>query len=86
MTSEVLLAFDFGLQRIGVAVGQEITRSATPLPTLSAKKGEPDWSAVSQLITTWHPTALLVGLPYRMDGGEQAISEGLVVAAFVPEK
>jgi len=70
----VLLAFDFGLRRIGVAVGQAITQSATPLAALAAQKGEPGWPEVAQLITQWHPNALLVGLPYRMDGGEQAIS------------
>jgi len=70
----VFLAFDFGLRRIGVAVGQTITQSATPLPALLAQKGEPDWEEISQLIIAWHPTALLVGLPYQMNGSEQALS------------
>jgi putative holliday junction resolvase len=70
----VLLAFDFGLRRIGVAVGQTITQSATPLPVLAAQKGRPDWQEISELINLWQPSALLVGLPYQMDGGEQAIS------------
>lgn len=68
------MAFDFGLRRIGVAVGQAITQSATPLPVLPAERGEPEWEKVSQLIAEWRPTVLLVGLPYKMDGGEQAIS------------
>lgn len=71
---EVVLAFDFGLRRIGVAVGQTITQSARPLPIIAAEKGQPDWRLVSQLITEWRPAALIVGLPYKMDGGEQAIS------------
>jgi putative pre-16S rRNA nuclease len=71
---EVALAFDFGLRRIGVAVGQTITQSANPLTVLLAEKGEPDWQQVSQLISQWRPTALVVGLPYQMEGGEQAIS------------
>ena len=71
---EVALAFDFGLRRIGVAVGQTITQSANPLPVLLAEKGEPDWQLVVQLIAQWHPTVLIVGLPYKMEGGEQAIS------------
>jgi putative holliday junction resolvase len=70
----VLLAFDFGLRRIGVAVGQTITGSANPLPLLLAKRGQPDWEEVAQLIQSWQPNALLVGLPYQMDGSEQALS------------
>lgn len=72
--STVVLAFDFGLRRIGVAVGQTVTQSATPLPILRAEKGKPRWEEISELISRWHPTALLVGLPYKMDGREQAIS------------
>ncbi len=71
---EVVLAFDFGLRRIGIAVGQSITRSASPLTPLLAEKGIPDWNEIAQLIATWRPSALVVGLPYRMDGKEQAIS------------
>jgi putative holliday junction resolvase len=74
MTSAVILAFDFGLRRIGVAIGQAITQSATPLPLLLADKGRPNWTEVAALIEQWHPTGLLVGLPYQMDGGEQGIS------------
>lgn len=70
----VILAFDFGLRRIGVAVGQTITQSASPLPLLLADRGRPDWGVVAQLIELWRPTTLLVGLPYRLNGGEQALS------------
>ncbi len=73
---QVILAFDFGLRHIGVAVGQSITLSANPLPFISAEKGQPDWKIVETLISTWNPQALLVGLPYLMEGGEQAISFG----------
>lgn len=71
---EVVLAFDFGLRRIGVAVGQTITQSANPVTVLLAEKGEPDWQQVAQLIAQWRPATLVVGLPYRMQGGEQALS------------
>lgn len=72
--SEIYLAFDFGLRRIGVAVGQAITGSATPLDPLLAQKGEPDWKIVDLLIETWRPRGLIVGMPYRLDGQEQALS------------
>jgi putative pre-16S rRNA nuclease len=67
---EVLLAFDFGTRRIGVAVGQTFTGSATAVGTLPARDGTPDWAAVDTCIAQWAPTRLLVGLPYNMDGSE----------------
>ncbi len=69
--NQTLLGFDYGRRRIGVAVGQRLTRSATPLGTVRARDGKPDWPAVSQLIEEWKPGALVVGIPYHMDGAEQ---------------
>lgn len=63
-----VLGFDFGRRRIGVAVGQGITRSATPVTTLDARSGEPDWPQLLALINEWRPTELVVGLPYNADG------------------
>ena len=65
-----LLAFDYGTERIGIAVGQEVTRSATPLTTLNTIKGAPDWDKISQLIDQWQPELFIVGLPLNMDGTE----------------
>ncbi len=69
-----LLAFDFGLRRIGVAVGQTVTHSASAQATLFAEGGVPDWQQVERLIEHWSPDALVVGLPYNMDGSDQAIT------------
>jgi len=69
-----LLAFDCGLARIGVAVGQTITQTATPLSTLSAKQGKPDWQQVEQLIKQWQPQQLIVGEPFNMDASDQDIT------------
>jgi putative holliday junction resolvase len=69
-----LLAFDFGLKTIGVAVGQSVTRSATPLPPLSARHGRPDWDAITRLIVTWNVNQLVVGLPLNMDDTENNIT------------
>lgn len=66
-----LLGFDYGKRNIGVAVGQEITASASPLVTLKARDGKPDWMEITQLIETWRPDALVVGIPLHMDGTEQ---------------
>lgn len=70
----MLLGFDFGMKYIGVATGQEITKTANPLTCLVAKDGIPNWHEVEKLINTWKPTALIVGLPLNMDGTEQPIT------------
>jgi putative Holliday junction resolvase len=69
-----LLGFDFGLQRIGVAVGQELTGTATALATVRSRNGNPDWDMVEELISTWRPDALVVGLPLHADGSESGFT------------
>lgn len=64
------MAFDFGTQKIGVAVGQTQTLTTTALPELRAKEGQPDWNAVAKLIEEWQPDAFVVGVPVNMDGSE----------------
>ncbi|MBU6469945.1 MAG: Holliday junction resolvase RuvX [Gammaproteobacteria bacterium] len=68
------LAFDFGLRRTGVAVGQNLSASATPLTVLKMAEGVPDWVVIDELIKEWAPQRLVVGLPYTMQGGEQDIT------------
>lgn len=70
-----LLGFDFGLRRIGVAVGQSLTGSATPVGIVPARDGEPDWNVLKRYLREWGPAQLVVGLPYTMDGGEQDITQ-----------
>lgn len=72
--ARTLMAFDFGTRKIGIAVGQSITGTATPLPALPARDGIPDWSAVQQLIAEWQPDRLVVGLPLNMDASESDLS------------
>jgi len=69
-----ILAFDYGERRIGVAAGQTVSSTATPLKTLVARKNGPDWEAISALIKAWEPDALVVGLPINMDGTEHALA------------
>jgi putative Holliday junction resolvase len=71
---QTLLAFDFGMRRIGVAVGQRVTGTATPLRTLRARNGRPDWSELAALVREWQPDALVIGLPLNMDGSEQPLT------------
>ena len=62
------MAFDFGMKKIGVAIGQPITRSANRLTVLTARDGVPDWQKLQQLVDAWQPSHLVVGLPLNMDG------------------
>ncbi len=73
-THKILLGFDFGTKRIGVAVGQTITQTARPLVTLAAKQGVPSMDALNKLMKTWQPDALIVGIPLNMDGTEQPLT------------
>lgn len=67
-TPETILAFDFGLQRIGVAVGQQVTNSANALHVVGNGKTGPDWLSIQALIKEWRPNQLVVGMPYHADG------------------
>lgn len=73
-TPKTLIAFDFGTKHIGVAVGQQITCSARPLATVRAKNGEPDWPAITRIINTWQPDAIVIGIPLTMDDKEQEMT------------
>lgn len=75
MTMQTVLGFDYGTHRIGVATGQTITASATPLITLNNINQKPDWSAISQLIEQWKPGALIVGLPTYLNGSHSEMTE-----------
>lgn len=69
-----ILAFDFGLRRIGIAVGQATTRTASALQTVRNGR-EPDWGAADRLVREWRPQLLLVGLPLGPEGDETDMSK-----------
>ena len=73
--AETLLAFDYGEKHIGVAVGQTLTGTANPLETIHVTRKSPDWNAISRIVDTWQPNALVVGLPLNMDGTEQTVTQ-----------
>jgi len=82
MAARTVIAFDFGIRRIGIAVGQELTKTATPLTTLrlSDKVSIQDlantlnWTVVDDLVRDWQPQAMVVGLPLAADGSETDIT------------
>lgn len=72
--SETIVAFDFGLRRIGVAVGQNLTASASPLATVRNGRTGPDWQAIAGIIDQWRPSRLIVGIPANEDGSETGLA------------
>jgi putative Holliday junction resolvase len=67
LNDEILLGFDFGAQRLGVAVGNGLTRQARPLAVI-ADTGAVRWRRVGELIAAWQPARLVVGVPRHPDG------------------
>ena len=77
---ETILAFDYGERRIGVATGQSVTGSASPLDVVRNDETGPDFEHIRQLIVEWRPGCLVVGLPSHADGSASEI--GKAAAAF----
>ena len=73
-TTTTVLGFDYGARRIGVAVGNGLTRGARALEVITNGSHGPDWLRLDTLLREWRPDALLVGLPLTMDGAEQQTS------------
>lgn len=63
-----VLCFDFGSRRIGVAVGQDVTGSASPLGVIVNRADGIDYAHIERLIAEWRPTGLVVGMPVHLDG------------------
>lgn len=70
MPEDVFLGFDFGYKRIGVAVGQKLTAGASPLSTLAARLGVPNWAEIQAVIQQWQPAGLIVGVPTCLNDQE----------------
>ncbi|MEY2772359.1 MAG: Holliday junction resolvase RuvX [Pseudomonadota bacterium] len=68
-SAQMFLALDFGLKRTGVAVGTRLLRTATPQATIRAE-GDARFAHIQQMLKTWQPDALVVGVPTHPDGGE----------------
>ena len=67
------LGFDFGLRRIGIAVGSDGTGAARPVAT-AANHEQPDWQAIDRVVADWGPAALVLGVPYNADGSAHAVT------------
>ena len=72
--TKTILAFDFGEKRIGVAVGNTITKTAEPLKIIQEKNQDEKFKAIGALIQEWQPELLIVGLPTHPDGAEHEMT------------
>ena len=81
--ARTILAFDFGLRRIGVAVGQDVTGSASPIGVVNNRDSGADHERIAALIAEWHPTTLVVGMPAHADGSPSEMQPH--VEAFIDE-
>ena len=70
----LIMAFDFGTQKMGMAVGQSLIESANPLPLFPMKAGIPVWDDLLKIVKQYQPTLFLVGLPLNMDDSESELS------------
>ncbi len=68
--SRSVLSFDYGTKSIGVAIGQELTGTASPLSALKAKDGIPNWDDIEKILKEWQPDLIVVGLPLDLEGKE----------------
>lgn len=75
MTTDVVLAFDVGTRRTGVAIGNGVTRTARPLSSFDSTTQAARWAAVQSLLDDWQPGALVVGVPRHPDGAPHEMTE-----------
>ena len=78
-----IICFDFGLRRIGVAVGQDVTGSASPLGVVANRDDGVDHDRIDAILREWKPTLLVVGMPSHADGSPSEMQEQ--VGAFIEE-
>jgi putative pre-16S rRNA nuclease len=69
-----VVAFDFGLKRIGLAAGDTLTATASPLPAIAVSHSGPDWDAIGRHLRSLQPRLLVVGAPYNVDGTPGALA------------
>jgi len=73
--NQTLLCFDYGKKRIGSAVGQTITATATALEIIKVVNKKPNWENIEHLIEEWRPDKLIVGHPFTLDGERQEMTD-----------
>jgi putative Holliday junction resolvase len=77
-SADTYLGFDFGSKKIGTAVGQTITATASPLVTIRSINYNPNWQIITQLIQEWRPIGLVVGISRQADGTDNPITPRMI--------
>jgi putative Holliday junction resolvase len=77
-SADTYLGFDFGSKKIGMAVGQTITATASPLVTIRSINQNPNWQIITQLIQEWRPAGLVVGISRQSDGTDNPITPRMI--------
>ncbi len=75
---DTYLGFDFGTKKIGTAIGQTTTMTASPLQTIRSINQKPDWEAIKKLIMEWKPTAFVVGISKQSDGSDNPVTPRMI--------
>jgi putative Holliday junction resolvase len=73
--NQTLLCFDYGEKRIGSAVGQTVTATATALEIIKVVNKKPNWGKIEHLIGEWRPDKLIVGHPFTLEGDRQEMTD-----------
>lgn len=73
--NSTVLCFDFGEQRIGIAVGEHLTRTSSPLTTIDNESNAVRFEVITKLVQEWQPKLLIVGLPLSLDGAETGMTQ-----------
>ena len=73
--NSIIMGFDFGIKRIGIAVGQKVTKTASGVAVVKALDGIPKWDYLDTIVLDWQPERFIVGLPINMDGSNSEMSK-----------
>jgi len=82
MNHKIYIAFDYGLKKTGVAIGQSITKTASPLTSLSMNKGEPDWSEIDSIIENFKPSCAVFGMPEEFINTDNSLINNIKAFSF----
>ena len=77
--SSTFIAFDFGMKKMGVAIGQNITNTASPLDPMAMKNGHPDWNLLEQIIKEYNPTTIILGKPKVTNESSEALMKKIEI-------
>lgn len=77
--TSTFLGFDYSQNKIGIAVGQRLTGTASSLTTAVSHNKKIDWPGIEKLLDQWHPVAFIIGLPLTMEGEEQETTQAVKI-------